>query len=491
MALSFLEIPQGLLAPGFFFEYDASRAVQGTPAKKHTSLIISHQKATGGALTVDTLTLISSVDEARALAGAESPLARMVKRYKDQDEFTELWVLPITEPTGAPAAGTFTFTGTATAVGTATVYVGDDRYATAVAIGDTHTSVANRLSQEITNDAESLVIAGDVTGVLTVTNRLDGIFGNSIRIATALREGETTPAGLTLVVSGDKMSAGTGDADITTGIVSMADMQFDTIASMFNDDANMDLLETLLLSRLNALTPLDGQCFIAISDTIGVSASAGNARNFQGTSLMATQESPTPEFLSAAEFAGLDSAKNQLDVARPRNKAPMPGTLAPPIAKRWTYGQRNVALSDGLTTLTYDSGTGLGRIGRLITTYQLNSAGFSDKAYFDITAPRSLAFMRFSARVRFGSKYPNHKLAPDDPKPPAGQPIITPLKARAEFIDLADSWFDLGIITDLEQFADELIVEIDPNDPDRLNVQLAPNLINGFHVLAGSFQFIR
>ncbi len=490
MALSFLEIPQGLLAPGFFFEYDASRAVQGTPAKKHTSLIISHQSGTG-LLTTDALTLISSVDEARALAGADSPLARMVKRYKDQDELTELWVLPIAVPSGAASTGTYTFTGTATASGEAVIYIGDDRYSTAVAIGDTHINVANRLSVEISNDAESLPIAGDVTGVLTITNKLHGVYGNSIRMATNLREGEVLPAGLTLVLSGTQMASGTASADITAGIVSMADMQFDSIGMMFNDDTNMDLLETLLLSRLNALTPLDGQCFIAISDTIGNSASAGNARNFQGTSLIATQESPTPEFLTAAEFAGLDSAANQRDVARPRNKAPMPGTLAPAIGQRWTYGQRNVALSDGLTTMFFDSSTGLGRVERLITTYQLNSAGFSDKAYFDITAPRSLAFIRFSSRVRFGTKYPNHKLAPDDPKPPAGQPIITPKKARAEFIDLADSWFDLGIITDLEQFADELIVELDPNDPDRLNVQLAPNLINGFHVLAGAFQFIR
>jgi phage tail sheath gpL-like len=490
MSLSFLEIPQGLLAPGFFFEYDSSRAVQGTPAKKHVSLLISHQ-TTGAALVTDAVTLISSTDEAKALAGADSPLAKMVERYKTQDELTELWVVAVGAPSGAPAVGTFTYSGTASGAGEAVIYVGDDRYSTSVAIGDTHTEVANRLSTQITDDVASLPIAGDAVGVLTVTNKIDGTYGNSIRLGANLRSGEVTPAGLTLVISAAKMAGGSGDADITAAIVSMADMQFDSIGSMFNDDTNMDLLESLLLSRLNALNPLDGQCFIAISDTIGNSATAGNARNFQGTSLIATQESPTPEFLSAAEFAGLDSAANQRDVARPRNKLPMASTVAPPIAKRWTYSQRNVALSDGLTTMTFDGSTGLGRVERLITTYQFNSAGFADKAYFDITAPRSLAFMRYSARVRFGSKYPNHKLAPDEPVPPAGQPIMTPRKARAEFISLADSWFDAGIITDLDQFADELIVELDPNDPDRLNVQLAPNLINGFHVMAGSFQFIR
>ena len=48
---------------------------------------------------------------------------------------------------------------------------------------------------------------------------------------------------------------------------------------------------------------------------------------------------------------------------------------------------------------------------------------------------------------------------------------------------------DRGLVEDFKQFAEELVVEIDPDIAGRLNVLLPPNLINQLRVTAGKFSF--
>jgi len=46
------------------------------------------------------------------------------------------------------------------------------------------------------------------------------------------------------------------------------------------------------------------------------------------------------------------------------------------------------------------------------------------------------------------------------------------------------------LIENLDDFIDNLIVERDISDVNRINVLLSPDLINQFRVLAGQIQFI-
>jgi phage tail sheath gpL-like len=49
---------------------------------------------------------------------------------------------------------------------------------------------------------------------------------------------------------------------------------------------------------------------------------------------------------------------------------------------------------------------------------------------------------------------------------------------------------DRGLIENLTDFIDNLIVERDLTDRSRINVLLPPDLVNQFIVLAGQIQFI-
>ena len=47
-----------------------------------------------------------------------------------------------------------------------------------------------------------------------------------------------------------------------------------------------------------------------------------------------------------------------------------------------------------------------------------------------------------------------------------------------------------GLIEDITQFKTDLVVQIDANDPNRVNVLSSPNLVNQLRIFAEQVQFI-
>jgi phage tail sheath gpL-like len=126
---------------------------------------------------------------------------------------------------------------------------------------------------------------------------------------------------------------------------------------------------------------------------------------------------------------------------------------------------------------------------RLITTYQLNTQGIPDPSYLDVTTLRTLAYLRFSTRQRFALKFPRHKLADDGTQFSPGQAVATPSSLRLEYLALFRDWEFAGLVEGFEQFKDDLLVERDAGDPNRVNAQLPPDLINQLRVQATQIQF--
>jgi phage tail sheath gpL-like len=66
---------------------------------------------------------------------------------------------------------------------------------------------------------------------------------------------------------------------------------------------------------------------------------------------------------------------------------------------------------------------------------------------------------------------------------------MTPKKMKAEMVALAGDWAELGLIESVTQFKKDLVVDIDPNDPNRLNMILPPDLVNQLRVMASRIDF--
>ena len=123
------------------------------------------------------------------------------------------------------------------------------------------------------------------------------------------------------------------------------------------------------------------------------------------------------------------------------------------------------------------------------TTYQFNLYTQSDDAYELVTTLATLAKLLRNQKHAITSKFPRHKLADDGTKFGPGQAIVTPGLIKSELVNeyQIDMWN--GLVENLRQFKAHLIVERDPNDPNRVNVLYPPDLINQLRIFAVLAQF--
>ena len=98
--------------------------------------------------------------------------------------------------------------------------------------------------------------------------------------------------------------------------------------------------------------------------------------------------------------------------------------------------------------------------------------------------------LRRSWRAAMLLKFPRHKLADDGTRFGAGQAIVTPAIVRGETVALARQWEEAGLVENLDQFREELIVERNAGDANRVDLVIPPDIVNQARVFAGVFQYI-
>lgn len=487
MAIAFNLIPLSINTPGSFIEFDTSRAVQGTPAQPHTVLLAGIMGS--GTATAGTIVKVKSPDDAVTKFGQHSPLAQLCAAYKSIDRLTEVFAYGFAEPTGTNASGTWTITGPATEDGALPFYVSGRRIEVAVTSGDTATDVGDALVTAHNLLTDSPTTVANAAGVVTATVRHDGPHGNGVKLGVALKDGESVPAGLAVAVV--QPTSGATSEDYAALVTAMGEDQYNTIVITSNDSTEVAKIVTELEDRWGPMRQIEGSLFTSLSGTQGALTTAGNGYNshtlvFTGTEANALLPAP---WEVAGLVAARDAYQTQVDPARPRTGLVLGGASAPPRGSRFTRAERDTLLSDGVST-TKAASDGRLLIERLITTYQTNASGITDVALKDQTSVRTLAYLRYSIRARIASKYGRHKLA-DDGNERAGQPIVTSSILRAELIALFREWQDAGLVENIDQYKDELLVERDDNDPNRVNAIIPPDLINSFLVFAGQISFIR
>ncbi len=487
MSVSFNTIPSTLPVPLAYIEFDNTRALLGTPDMPYKILVLG-QMLSGGSAAVETPVRITSYDQAEALFGRGSQLAGMFAVLKGNNRYTESWAIPLEDDdAGVAATGTITFSGLPTASGIIYCYIAGTRVRISIAAGDTLAVIATALAAAINADTSLPVTAAAAEGVVTLTSRNMGEWCNDIDIRINYYQGETLPSGLTAAVV--QMASGAGNPDITNAIAAMGDEWYQAIVMPYTDAANMTLLETELSDRFGGTRQIDGIAYCAYRGTHSVTGTYGNGRNSPHVTCMGTGDSPMPAYLWAAAYAGQAAAALSTDPARPLQTLVMSGILPPVEADRWTMEERNLLLYDGIATTMVDSG-GQVRIEREVSMYQTNAFGVDDPSYLDITTQATLSYLRYSVRARITNKFPRHKLADDGTNFGPGQAIVTPSTLRAELIALALEWEKDGLVENLDQYKQELIVERNDSDRNRADLMIPPDIVNQLRIFAAKVQFI-
>lgn len=490
MAISFNQIPANVRVPLFYAEMDNSQA--GYFTQNQRTLLIG-QKLSAGTAAANTPVLVSRTDEAKTLFGVGSMLARMHELYRLNDSFGEVWCIALDDNgAGAAATGTVAITGTATAPGTINLYIAGQRVQAAVAANDTATAVATAIASAVNAAIDLPVTATSATGTVTLTARHKGSLGNDITLKLNYRGnlgGESTPAGLTVTITA--MAGGATDPALTSAITAMGDEEYDFVIHPYSDTASLDAVQT----EMNDVTgrwawsrQVYGHAYTAKRGTLSALTALGTARNDPHHTIAGFEsEVPNPAWEYVAAYGARNAKYIINDPARPTQTGELIGILPAPAGKRFLLTERQTLLNSGIAT-SYVGG-GLVRVERAITTYQKNSFNQVDPSYLDSETMHTSAYVIRKLRYAVTQKYARHKLANDGTRFGAGQAIVTPSVVRGEMLGAYSEMEELGIVENARAFAEHLIVERDPANPNRLNVLYPSDLVNQLRVFALLHQF--
>lgn len=480
-----MTIPNDLRAPFMYVEFDASRANQGPSILRYQALLIGQRLSSGdrAELIIDRIT---SYDQARALYGEGSQLARMFKAWFKNNKTTDVFGVSQDDGGGSVAAtGTITITGPATAAGNLVFYIGGDRVSVAIASADTATEIGDAIVAALL--AESPVTAVNVTGVVTFTSRNKGEAANDIPLAVNFLEGEELPAGVTAAVV--QMTSGVTNPDVQEVIDILGDEWYQIISAPYVDATNLTAIEAELDDRFGPTRMIDGQYVCSKRAALGALATFGNGRNSKYVTCMHSNQIQSISYEHAVSYAGQLAAEGQADPARPFQTLELVGIIPPPVVDRFTSVENNSLLFDGISTFYVDNG-GKVRIQRAITMYQTNAQSSPDTAYLDVNTLLNLLFLRFDFRTQFSNRYPRAKLADDGVQAGPGQVIMTPSLGKSEAINIFRGWLLLGLVENVDQFKNEVICQRSITDQNRLEFILPPDLMNQFRVGAATMQFL-
>ncbi|WP_321810072.1 phage tail sheath subtilisin-like domain-containing protein [Burkholderia sp. BCC1985] len=489
MTIPFKQIPQNGRTPLFFAEIDNSRA--NTAVTNQRALLIGPM--TTGAATANVPLLSAGTGDANAQFGANSVLALMTATYRQNDQFGEVWCLPLADAAGAvAAAGSIAFTSAPTANGTIALYVADQLVSVAVTQGMTTAQIATAVAAAINAIPTMPATAVASTNSVNLTAANKGLVGNDIDVRfnkQGATGGEVLPVGLAATIT--PMSGGTTNPALTTALGNLLDMPFDFIACAFTDTTSMDALKSFLndsTGRWSWQQQVFGHAFYAYRATWANLTTFGTARNNQHETVMGFNDSPTPAWQWASALAAVTAVSVRADPGIPMQTVALNGISAPPLQSRFNLNQRNTLLYDGISTFTVaDDGTVA--IENLITTYQTNAFGQPDNSYLEIETLFLLAYVLRRLRTLVASKYARVKLAADGTRFAPGSGIVTPKIIKADQIAEYRAMEYEGYVQGSDIFAQSIIVEQNASNPNRVDVLWPGTLINQLRIFALLAQF--
>ena len=478
--MNFSQIPNSLLVPGFWTEFDNSAAA-GSGIMPWTVLLIGSMLS-GGSAEANVPVQIFSDDEADNLFGKGSQTALMVRAFRKNNPLMPLWAVGVADGT-TKATLSVTFTGTATAAGVVSLYVAGQNVNIAVASGDTASDVVDSVVAAIT--ANMPVTASASSGVVTFTAKNGGTAGNYIDVRVNYVAGEVLPAGISVSGTG-LMAGGAGDPSISDVIANIGAQWFNIIVTAFSASGTLTALKEELEARWSATNQKTGVAIFG--DNSDNARTVAGGLNSQVLVELPLPKSPTSSFEIAAAGAAVIAQSAEADPAMPLGNLSVNGVLAPAMKDRKNLNEENAMLLAG-GSLINAAADGTVYLRRTVTTYKTNAAGAEDDSYQQLETIFTLSFIRWDWNNYMASKYPRAKLAGDSYEYGEGQVIITPKKGRAEALSRFDYWQQLGVAQDAETFKQYLVVEINAQNPYRLDFLLPATLMKQLFTVATKLQF--
>jgi phage tail sheath gpL-like len=493
MSGDFSEFPDAVRLPFSYVEFDPSLADRGLSSNAFNVLLPGQMLPAGSAEPLTPKTVTSEA-QACEYFGQGSQLAQMIAAYLKANKLTRLTAVGVLDYAGGTAAaGSVEFTGAVTRPVPICLYIGGILVRAGVTANDSAESVAAKVTAAV-NALPSLPVTavqgsdGSESAVY-LTARHKGECGNEIDLRFSYLE-EDFPVGLTYAVT--PMAGGAGNPDPGGLVAAMGTERYHLIALPWTDTASLNALSEELESRWGPLRQTDGQAVIVKTGTFAEVTSFTRTRNDKNLTVLPNEGSPTLPWADCAASAAVLAYFGADDPARPFQTLTIPGVQAPRIQSRWpNFPEKNQALSEGCSVRDVTP-SGDVMFLDVITTHRVNSLGAETQAYNSLNSVLTLSYLRYDWNNLIRTKYPRHKLADDEvaQKINPGQAVMTPKLMKSEAVARMHLWMQQGLVEAPEDFASKLRAERDPDNPNRLNIVMSPDLVNQFKVSATLIQFL-
>lgn len=496
MGFVFNQIPNAIYVPGQYIEFQPFQLNSALPAMPSRILVFG-QMLPSGSWQPNTPAQIFGPSQAIKYFGRGSMLANMLVAILNANSFTELWACAQADnQAGQPAIGSVTFPSAAQGSGTGTLYVAANSVPSGVSTvqigitsGMTAPQMATALAAAI-NGMPDLPVTAAVdaqnTAKVDLTCRHAGIFGNDIDLRTSYYTGDAPPAGVAMQIT--PMAGGSGNPMLQASIASLGNRWYTTLICPYYDGASTTAMNAELARRFGPLVQQDCQAFICYPGATSIATSFGVTQDSQFQCVIGSHLSPTHPSLWSGILGSVCEYSAAIDPARPFQTLALPGLLGPATADQAAWQDREDLLTDGISTYLPNP-DGTVAIERIVTSYLTDVNGLPDTTYQDAEAARTIAYLRYSQRLRIAQKFPRCKLADDDTPAARGSNIVGPKKIRNELLALGYDWQGAGLITNISLLKSGLAVQRNATDRDRADALTPLQIVKQFRTFAGQIQF--
>ena len=367
----------------------------------------------------DVAALVTSPEDAGATYGWGFMLHRLVAASMEGSGGGETWVIPQAEAAGAQASGTITFSGAPTANGTVYLYIAGVLVQVAVTSGDSLTAIALATVAAITAIKELPVTATAAVGVVTVTSKSEGLYGNFISMTFDWGFGEVAkePPGLSAAVvdmSGGTLVPTLRDAldGLGTGDDANEDHFTDVIHGYMQDATSLDAMSNYngagntdvgLYSKTVA-RPFRSLVGDTVAGSGGLSALvtlADGRKTDRTNGVLAAPGSPNHPAEVAALALGLLSKLNNNRAEEHALGQILPGVITGAVADRWTkdYDDRDTAVQGGIATTKASGGALL--VQNLVSFYRPDNVPATSNGYKSMRNISIIQNMLYNVKLNF------------------------------------------------------------------------------------------
>nr|WP_239373395.1 phage tail sheath subtilisin-like domain-containing protein [Snodgrassella gandavensis] len=464
--IQFDTVRNDIRVPGRYIEFNTRTAVRGLPANPQKMLLIASRLSKSKLPALTPIQLFSDADAAN-LFGQGSWAHYCVKQAFINNPYLDLTVIAVDDAgQSTPAEASVTIANLPNNSRVLTVTIGGIDCQTRVSNDEAIADVVERMVN-IINEANTLAAAEADDNAIRLTARNAGSIGNEIALMASFSENSANAdqAFLEIVPFQD----GHGNPDIGSALEQVAGKHYHIICSAFSDDLNARKLSNHIDLVSNAIEKRGCIGVMGWRGTLSTGTTFANDINSGRITIAWYKNAMEGNAIIAAGYAAVIASEN--DPARPLNTLEIKGLRKTADASWPLFAEFNSALYNGLTPLQIVNNRV--QIMRAVSTYVKNATGTDDPALLDITTIRTLDYVRDAVNQRIALRFPREKLSER-----------TPLRVRSEILDVLYQCENAEILEAVLENKDKLIVQRNPNDPNRLDAVIPADVVNGLHVLA-------